>query len=368
MVSLPFLDIPPSLNYIAVFLTLRCHLNCSYCINDPQQEGVRKKLFKREKASLAPEEWVRGLSRIPYSDDLPLTLQGGEPMIYWGGEGVGEILKGLPHHFDLLTAFPYTPEKFSKSLQGQEKKFMRDAPYPSIRVSYHPEQMEKVWHEKGFEELVDRCAGLAEFGFRVSPNKSESDVGIYMVEHPDNHISTRMEDVYRGRVPFEAKEFLGEHDEQLYGTYLYPYSTNLISSGTWDKSLSCECRTTELLLDPLGFAWGCHFHLYDSWSSGGPLDAFEALVARGYHFMNNETELFEHGKVSPIGHILDPDFSLETLKEFRPCHDYGHCIGCDTKVKNNRFQSLDDEDNAHTSVEIINIDFPDIIKKKLKSA
>ena len=50
--------------------------------------------------------------------------------------------------------------------------------------------------------------------------------------------------------------------------------------------------------------------------------------------------------------------SMDALGEFRACPHYGRCIGCDTKVKNNRFQSLDDLNIAHTSVEIRNIEMP----------
>lgn len=366
--ALPSFSLPDNLNYIAVFLTLRCHLDCSYCINDPKQGGSRSKLFKREKTSLTPEEWVTGLSRIPYREDLPVTLQGGEPMLYAGNTGVGQIMKHLPYYFDLLTAFPFDAGKFAEALLGQQSKMMRDAPYPSIRVSYHPEQMEKVWKGKGIEELVSRCTGLSEHGFRVSPVKSESDVGIYMVDHPENELTERIEEVCSGKIHFEKKEFLGEYKGALYGSYKYPYSTNLVSSGAWSETLSCECRTTELLLDPLGFAWGCHYHLYDAWLGDGPRNAYKILFEAGYDFDGCLEEMFADNAARPIGHILDPGFMLEGLAEFHACHDYGKCIGCDTKIKNNRFQSLDDRNSAHTSVEIRNIEFPDALRESMDIA
>ena len=361
---LPALDIPESLNYIAVFLTLKCHLNCSYCINDPQQGSDRKNIFKQEKVSLSPLEWAKGLGRLKLHDDLPVTLQGGEPMIYGKGKGVGELLELLPFKFDLLTAFPFTPERLALAFNGQQEKLKRKAPYPSIRVSYHPDQMEKLWHGVGFEELVDRCVGMKDFGFSVSPNKSESDIGIYMVDHPENTFTERMRSALKDKVSFEEKEFLGEHEGQLYGTYRYPYSTNLVSSSTWNKTISCECRTSELLLDPLGFAWGCHFHLYENWVNGGPAQAFQKLADHEYDFSCLSPEDFGKHPVMPIGHILDPAFSLDRLGEFRTCHFYGRCIGCDTKVKNNRFQSLDDEKKPHTSVEIRAIQIDPALEQK----
>lgn len=352
------LALPPALNYIAVFLTLDCNLNCGYCINDPDQTGDRRALFHEAHTALPPEDWVRGLARIPFSADLPITLQGGEPMLYWGSKGLGEILAGLPHYFDLLTNLALKPEKFVHILNGQQAKLQRDAPYPSIRVSYHPEEMERTWHGRGFEELVDRCTALAGYGFRVSPTKAESDVGIYMVAHPDNIVTPRMTAAYRERVPFETKEFLGVANNQLFGTYLYPFSTDLIAKHVYPRTLECECRTSELLLDPLGFVWRCHFYLYEAWKTKRPQEEFAALQELDCRYRENIDKLFPNTRLKPIGHILDPDFTMDALREFRPCSYYGRCIGCDTKVKNNRFQSLYDQNIPHTSVEIRNIEMP----------
>lgn len=362
--TLSQLELPEELNYVGVFLTLECNLSCSYCINDPEQSGQRTILFpiksqaKMLRNSLTPDEWVLALNRIPFRVDLPITLQGGEPMLYWKGKGLGLVLSETPHYYDLLTNFALKPEVFAASLNGQQAKLQRDAPYPSIRISYHAEEMNRSWQGRGIEELVERCAALSEHGFRVSPNKADSDVGIYMVAHPQNRVTAEMEAVYRGRVPFETKEFLGVDEGKLHGHYLYPFSTDLIASGIHPHTLSCECHTTELLLDPLGFVWGCHYYLYQSWVEGGPLKAFAALEAQDFRFTELGAAIFAGQKQVPIGHMLDPEFSMAALEVFRTCHDYGRCIGCDTKIKNNRFQSYYDQGVAHTSVKIRNIQMP----------
>lgn len=368
---LPSLQLPDTLNYVGVFLTLECNLSCSYCINDPQQTGQREILFpikaRTQRNCLTPAEWAQALNRIPYRPDLPITLQGGEPMLYWKGKGVGMILSETPHYFDLLTNFALKPEVFASSLNGQQHKLQRDAPYPSIRVSYHAEEMDRVWRGDGFAELVNRCEALRDYGFRVSPLKAESDVGIYMVAHPQNNITAEMESAYTGRVPFEVKEFLGVHGGELHGHYLYPFSTDLIARNIHPSTLSCECRTTELLLDPLGFVWGCHFYLYQSWIAGGPVNEFEALEAQGFRFSEYGAEIFANHSLVPIGHLLDPEFSMSDLEVFRSCHHYGRCIGCDTKVKNNRFQSYYDQGIAHTSVMIRNIRMPAGLYDKIEN-
>lgn len=357
--TLPILELPESLNYIGLFLTLDCNLNCSYCINDPTQTGQRSKIFpistSGSQRHMSPAQWVTALKRIPASPDLPITLQGGEPMLYWKSRGLGEVLKGVEHHFDLLTNFALSPERFSAAIRGQEHKLQRDSPYPSIRVSYHADEMNRTWNNRGFAELVERCCALSDHGFRVSATKHETDVGIYMVAHPDNHFTAEMQEICAGRVHFETKEFLGVHAGQLFGHYLYPLSTDLISRNVATETLHCECRTSELLLDPLGFVWGCHHHLYARWEQGGPIELFERLATRDFHFNWEVDSVGDHNPFQPVGHLLDPEFSIATLSEYRPCAHYGNCIGCDTKIKNNRFQSYYDHGIPHTSVQMRNI-------------
>jgi hypothetical protein len=367
--SLPLLQMPDALNYIGVFLTLECNLNCSYCINDPEQLGRRSTLFpiesKTAKRGLTPAEWATALLRIPFRKDLPITLQGGEPMLYFGGKGLGMILTEVPHYFDLLTNFALTPEVFARNLNGQHAKLQRDAPYPSIRVSYHADEMNRTWKGRGFAELVDRCEALKNYGFDVSPTKADSDVGIYMVEHPTNKVTPEMEAAFKGRVPFEGKEFLGVDAAELYGHYLYPFSTDLISRGIHNSTLKAECRTTELLIDPMGFIWGCHYFLYEGWSHGGPLQQFSKLQATNYHFTEFGADHFSKSNVAPVGHILDPIFSMADLEIYRTCTHYGRCIGCDTKIKNDRFQSYYDHGTPHTSVKIRNIEMPMHLYQKI---
>ena len=187
--NLPVLLLPPSLNYIGAFLTFDCNLNCSYCINDPQQRGDRKKVFEIRRAShrteLHPAEWILALNRIPQRDDLPVTFQGGEPTLYRKGRGLGWILAGTDNYADLLTNFALPPETFSAYLNGQHGKLQRPSPYPPIRVSFHIKEMDNAWGS-GFEELVSRCMALADHGFTVSPDPCVSHIGIYVVDHPEN--------------------------------------------------------------------------------------------------------------------------------------------------------------------------------------
>ena len=351
------LELPASLNYIGAFLTFDCNLNCSYCINDPEQRGDRKAIFltqvgKKEshRTELSPDEWARILNRIPARPDLPITFQGGEPTLYWGGEGLGKILAATEHHADLLTNFALNPEIFSKKLNGQQAKLQRAAPYPPIRVSFHIKEMNKLWGD-GFRELVKRCQELSWYGFTVSPDPEQSHIGIYVVDHPENIVTEEMQDYCRDKVPFYLKDFLGVHDGDLHGQYGYPHSTDLIARGIHDTTLSCQCRTTELLIDPLGFVWGCHYYLYHAWEKKEVASLFHELETNGFNF----SALRATGETAPIGHLLDPAFSLKELETFRDCSFYGRCIGCDTKLKRDRFAT---ENVYRSSVIIKNIQWP----------
>ena len=370
--NLPKLELPESLNYIGVFLTLGCNLQCSYCINIPdsnQELSHRDELFPMANAKhhvgLTPEQWVTAFSRIPNREDLPLTLQGGEPTIYYGGKGLNEIIEGIPHYVDILTNMANMKVfKHIGSNIGNLLKLQRKAPYPSIRVSWHQEEMERTWRD-GFKELVRRCEELKDYGFNVSSIKSESDVGIYMVAHPSNELPD--ENIWKDKIAFETKEFLGIHDGKLYGHYTYKHSTDLISRNIHHKTLECECRTSELLLDPMGYIWGCHHDLYTFWADNDGIDKlhYEFLKKCEFHFKQKQQFLAWKNKIKPVGHILDPDFTMDDLKEFRKCCSYGECVGCDVKQKNSRHQSLDDLGIAHTSVEIRNIKWPEDLKGSL---
>lgn len=361
MSELPKLVVPDSLNYIACFLTLECNLNCSYCINDAEQRGDRRKVFSIEadkpRTELTPDEWVRALRRLPVKADLPVTFQGGEPTVYWKGLGLGSILTGIDSKADLLTNLVVRPQGFSSRLRGQIGKFKRDLPYPAIRVSYHEKEMKRIWGEKAFEELVRHCVELGNLGLTVDPDFRKSDVGIYMVDHPENHVTEEMKATAAGKVPLMVKDFLGVHEGELYGQYAYPYSTDLIARNLHPKTLSCECHTTELLIDPLGFVWRCHLYLYKAWEKRTPISLFATLEERQFDFSGLGAE----GNFHPVGHMLDQAFTMDDVFRFRPCDQYGACVGCDTKFKKDRFGT---ENAYRTSVVIQKIDWPASLRAK----
>ncbi len=286
--NLKKLKLPNRYNYIACFLTLDCNLNCEYCINN----FGNNKLIKHR--VLTGKDWVRGLDRLVSRDDLPVTFQGGEPALHpdciW-------ILKNIRGglNIDILTNLTFDADEFIREINPL--RFKRDAPYAAIRVSYHPFHME-------LDALIRRVLKLQKAGFSI---------GIYGILHPQftKDILTAQKRCLEAGIDFRTKEFLGEFEGKLYGSYKYPEAV-----GSTKKKKSF-CRNSELIIGPDGSIYRCHHDLYKDFP--------------------------------PIGNLLDADFKIEDI--FRTCDQYGDCNPCDIKVKTNRFQI-----HGHTSVEIKEIE------------
>ncbi len=296
--------LPETYKYISAFLTMKCNLKCSYCLNEIPDKFTRKD-FKE----IGGSEWVDALNKITSRKNVPITLCGGEPSLH---KDFIYIINNLKPKLkiDILTnlSSERIVEKMIKEVNPNRIK--RDAPYASIRVSYHPEQMGNG------EKLVENVKKLQEKGFSI---------GIWAVQypHPKNLESiTQMQFRCRDEgIDFRLKDFtgkfegIGDKGEKFsitYGNYSkYPEST------FQENTKNCMCKTSELLIGPNGDAFKCHRDVY-----------------------SNEF---------PIENITNEDFILED--KFRQCDKYGQCHPCDVKVKTNYKQEL-----GHTSVEIKNID------------
>jgi len=281
--GLPEIPLPERYNYIAAFLTLACNLKCPYCINFFGGPLARHK-------TMHGSDWLRGLNRLVSRPDLPVTLQGGEPSLH--GDFY-EIILGLRDdlNIDILTNLQFDVDEFIANVPPGRVR--RDAPYASIRVSYHPGVMDLA-------DVKAKVLKLMEKGYSA---------GIWTVRHPAHaeEVEAARQECLAAGIDFRLKDFLGAHDGKLYGQYKYPEAL----SGS--RGPHVECRTSEFILGPSGDVFRCHSDLYE----GRP----------------------------PTGHILDKDFQIKDA--FRPCDAFGLCNPCDIKVKTNRFQKF-----GHTSVEI----------------
>ncbi len=277
------IDMLANYNYIAAFLTFACNLRCGYCINNFEQGIIKRKI-------ISGKDWVKGLNRIISRSDLPVTLQGGEPSIH---PDFIDIINNLKPelNIDILTNLQFDIEEFIKKVNPDRIK--REAPYASIRVSYHPEQMD-------LDETIKKTLKMLEADFSI---------GIWGIMHPayEKIILEAQDKCQKLGIDFRIKDFLGEYNGNLYGAYKY--------AGACDKKFrkKVQCRSTELLIDSEGNIFRCHADLYSG--------------------------------INQIGNILDSSFKIED--KFRDCPNFGHCNPCDIKVKTNRFQQY-----GHTSVEV----------------
>lgn len=289
MKSLSHITLKPDQNYVAFFTTLACNLRCPYCINWHEQD---KRLEKMKRDQMGVDDWIKAADRLVLRADLPLTLQGGEPTLWKGFyRFVNEVKPDLK--MDLLTNMSFDADEFIKRVP--RARFTREAPYAAIRVSYHPGQ-------NTIDDLIRKAKTLEAAGFRV---------GIYGVMHPsqEQHIIEVQKKCREIGIDFRTKEFLGEYQGRLYGTFKY-------ADAVCGKDMRyCMCKTSEIIVDPTGSVYRCHADLYK---------------AR-----------------DPIAHILDADFNEEAVDRYRVCYYFGDCNPCDVKVKTNRFQIY-----GHTSVEI----------------
>ncbi|MEK6531787.1 MAG: radical SAM protein [Deltaproteobacteria bacterium] len=274
--------LPDDCNYIAAFLTLGCNLKCSFCIN---------RFGSLERSGTIPgRDWVRAINRIMPRKGLPVTLQGGEPALHVDFIRIINDIKP-DIEIDILTNLQFDETELIRHVSPERLK--RDAPYASIRVSYHPEAME-------LKPLAKKVLRLKQAGFSV---------GIWAIKHPlqEGKIIEAGQYCAAVGIDFRTKEFLGFYDNRLYGTYSYP---DACAGNIREKVL---CRTTELIIGSDCNVYRCHGDLY--------------------------------AKRAPVGNMLDNEFSIKS--GFRECGFYGTCNPCDVKLKTNRQEVF-----GHTSVEI----------------
>ncbi len=281
--------VPNDYDYIGVYLTNKCHLDCSYCITKHFDSGFRMSAIE----NISPDQWNKSLNRLNLPKDMPISLQGGEPFLY---KGIWEILGGIRHKCDILTALPpFLTKGHFESLKSLDWN-QRQSPYPTIRVSYHKGQ-------HSFQELVERVAELQDI----------LSIGIYYLDHPcyeEEEIRGLEDYANKYGVELRSKEFLGEWEGNTYGTYLYDDASSGKRAGR-----KVMCRNTVVPIGPDGSVYRCHSDLYF-----------------------NRKEL-------AIGNITDEVFAIPPMH--LSCENYGLCSECDVKVKTNHFQV-----HGYTSVDI----------------
>ncbi len=281
--------VPDNYDYVGVYITNKCHLRCPYCITEHFDAEYKEK----HRELLSAEQWVTHLNRFVLPEDVPITLQGGEPFVF---KNIWHFLENMEHPVDIMTALPdwVTKEKFlALKTLGWNK---REAPYPTIRVSWHKGQND-------FRDLIPRIAEL----------QTLLSIGLYYIEHPGYEINEieelkAMANDYG--IELRSKEFLGEWEGEHLGTYRYQGASN-------GKVLAVPvmCKNSVVPIGPNGNIYRCHSDQY-----------------------------FEREDLA-LGNVTDQSFAFPEQHQF--CSNYGLCSECDVKVKTNHYQQY-----GYTSVDI----------------
>ena len=184
--SLKNITLPKRYNYIACFISLDCNYKCHYCIN---WFGKDKSIKKRY---LPGKMWIDGLNRMDCSTGLPITLQGGEPSVH---PDFIEIINNVKPelNIDILTNLSFSAKEFIRKVDPS--RLNRSAPYPNIRVSYHPQY-------SNLKSLIKKTLQMQDAGFSI---------GIHGILHPElmDAVLDAQKKCHDLGIDFRTKEFLG---------------------------------------------------------------------------------------------------------------------------------------------------------------
>jgi hypothetical protein len=221
------------------------------------------------------------------SGDVPITLQGGEPTVY---PEFYELMAGveLNKNFNLMTNLNFDPKEFIKKVPVGA--FNRQAPFPSIRVSYHVGQVNR-------DVIINKMKILTDAGYNI---------GLYMLDYPlwQEEIK-RVKEICQGiGVEFRMKEYLDRSSDPAMFQYHYI------------QDCMVRCRNSDLIIGPDMHVYKCHYDLYSNHNS----------------IFNIRTD---------NRNIIEP--------AWYSCTYPTRCNPCDLKIKNSRFQVW-----GHCSVEIVN--------------
>ena len=265
-------------NYIAVFLTFACDNDCPYCIT--RLDGLV------QKETIPAKNWIDLFNSMEIIGDVPLTFQGGEPTLH---PEFYQIVNGIDlknKSLNLMTNLNFDPQEFMKAVNPDI--FNRKAPFPSIRVSYHIEQIER-------DIIIDKVKIMTDKGYGI---------GLYMLDHPNNQkeIKKIRKTCQKLGIDFRLKDYLDKNIEASKIRYHFNEDTLV------------HCRNSDLIIGPDLNVYKCHYDLY---TNKVPL----------FNLKNSQMD-----SVEPI---------------WTTCSYPTRCNPCDMKIKNDRYQQW-----GYCSVEI----------------
>jgi sulfatase maturation enzyme AslB (radical SAM superfamily) len=247
--------LPPNYNYIEAYITLRCNLDCQYCINKASND------LNRKREELSSKEWLCFFNKI--ESNINITIGGGEPTLH---KDFYEIVTNSTKNLDLLTNLSFNINDFINNLSESKQFTGSSGAYKRIRVSYHPKSMDP-------EILILKCVDLQNAGYSI---------GLFGINHPENMEANIYMSEYarKNEIYFFIKDFLGNYNNQLFGYYKYPNALD-------GKNKKCKCRSNELLIGPDGNVYRCHRDLYTNENEIGNILEEDLEIDNNFKLCNN---------------------------------------------------------------------------------
>lgn len=275
MTTLDKIKLPDYFQYITAFVTMACPLNCSYCSNKLQAKP-------KGRNTISAEKWIQIFNRL--DTDLSIILFGGEPLAH---PEIYEIINGVNPKvkFEMLSVFPFNIDDFLSNVSPD--RFIQDLPYPSIRISFHPEEMD-------LDQTIQNALQLQKAGFGVV---------ITFVNHPSvaPKLLNYKKQIESAGLLCAIRPYFGKFEGSFHGHIKYKDSIDQ------EKTKSVKCKPHGFYIDPLGDTYSCR------------------------------TKTLIQKYEDKIGNLLDPEF-VAFEDKYYDCDLYGQCNLSDITFRRDRYK------------------------------
>ena len=219
----------PEIRYFSLFVTYTCNYNCSYC---SEKISTDNKRLLPKAPSLSAAEFLRINSLRDVLPDRELVIHGGEPLLYPDLRPLLEQLQ-WPHKIIVVSNLSLDLDSlFDFSRLPRNVVFVG---------SYHPESasrdvfLRNVKRLAALRHLMHICA--------VEGHISDSDIHFFRQEGFDVVINP----------------FVGVLEGQVFPESMRDCSRGL---ATGEAARCVRCTSYMLMIDPYGYIWNCHTHMY----------------------------------------------------------------------------------------------------------
>lgn len=277
------------------WLTFRCNFSCEYCIMGERQLGGGTPKWKPKE--LSGKEIVDFWNNVEHPPMKKISMIGGEPTLH---KDFAYVINNLDGYYITVTSNCGSP--FYKDDNFVEKLRTKKTSHLRMNTSFHPDfitperyvEVVKMMKETGIH--VDQTAFVATPEFKKHADKLKAaqkeipmraDVFLGFWNEEDGFEATfDPENAWpREGLPQQYKKMTGIDNFKVYREACLQ---------TEKYETDCDVVYNNMLVDPSGMVYHCHYKLYN--------------------------------EIDPVCHISD--FKPITDKD-RICKHYGFCLSCD---------------------------------------